>query len=58
MPSMLRALALMALAAALTAAIVPAANAAPRKVPHGFHGVMWDRGATRAPPPTSSSSGP
>jgi Beta-galactosidase len=49
MPSMLRAVALIALAAALAAAAVPAATAAPRKVPHGFHGVMWDRAARNAP---------
>jgi hypothetical protein len=49
MPSMLRPVALFALMAALAAAVVPAATAAPRKVPHGFHGVMWDRAARNAP---------
>jgi Beta-galactosidase len=49
MPSMRPVLILIALVVALIAALVPAANAAPRKVPHGFHGVMWDRAATRAP---------
>jgi polysaccharide biosynthesis protein PslG len=46
MPSMVRVLTAIALAMLLPAA---AAQAAPRKVPHGFHGVMWDRAATRAP---------
>jgi hypothetical protein len=43
-----RLLILIALTAALAAALAPASQAA-RKVPHGFHGVMWDRAATRAP---------
>jgi hypothetical protein len=49
MRSMTRALTAAALAAALLAAVAPAAHAAPRKVPQGFHGVMWDRAAVRAP---------
>jgi hypothetical protein len=49
MPSMARALTAIALTAALLVAAAPAAQAAPRKVPRGFHGVMWDRAATRAP---------
>jgi Beta-galactosidase len=49
MPSMARALTAMALTAALLVAAAPDAQAAPRKVPRGFHGVMWDRAATRAP---------
>src|SRR5918996_3794547 len=48
MPSMLRAVVLIALTAALAAAVVPTATAAARKVPHGFHGVMWDRAARNA----------
>jgi hypothetical protein len=43
-----RVLAVIALAAGLLAA-APAADAAKRRVPTGFHGVMWDRAATRAP---------
>jgi hypothetical protein len=46
MPSMSRALAATAIAAALLGGAVPAASAAP---PYGFYGVMWDRAATRAP---------
>jgi hypothetical protein len=42
-----RALLLLAIAGALLAA-VPAAEASPRRVPHGFYGVMWDRGAVTA----------
>jgi hypothetical protein len=49
MPSMRRALIAIALVAVLLAAAAPASQGAPRKVPHGFHGVMWDRAATRAP---------
>jgi hypothetical protein len=49
MPSMPRVLTVVALTAALVASAAPAADAAPRKVPRGFHGVMWDRAATRAP---------
>jgi hypothetical protein len=43
-----RTLLLPAIAAALLAA-APAAEAAARKVPHGFYGVMWDRAAAAAP---------
>jgi hypothetical protein len=49
MPSMLRVLTVIALTAALIAGGAPVADAAPRKVPRGFHGVMWDRAVTRAP---------
>ena len=38
--------------AALTAVLLPApaaAEAASRRVPHGFHGVMWDRAVASAP---------
>jgi hypothetical protein len=49
MPSMSRALAATAIAAALLGAAVPVADAAQRKPPQGFYGVMWDRAATRAP---------
>src|SRR5215213_9635111 len=38
---------LMLLLAMLVAA--PAAEAGKRRVPHGFYGVMYDRGVTRAP---------
>ena len=48
MPLMTRALISIAVAAALLAG-APAAEAAKRKVPQGFYGVMWDRGATWAP---------
>jgi polysaccharide biosynthesis protein PslG len=48
MPLMKRVLFPLALVAALLAA-VPAAHAAPRKVPQGFYGAMWDREAKRAP---------
>ena len=47
MPRMTRVLLTIALAAALLGA-VPAAEAAKRKVPQGFYGVMWDRAAVRA----------
>jgi Beta-galactosidase len=43
-----RALLLLAVVAVLLAA-VPLAEASPRRVPHGFYGVMWDRGATGGP---------
>jgi hypothetical protein len=46
-PSVIRPLLLLAIAALLLAA-TPAAEAAPRRVPHGFYGVMWDRAATGA----------
>jgi hypothetical protein len=49
MPSMLRVLTAIALTAALITSVASAAKAAPRKVPRGFHGVMWDRAVTRAP---------
>jgi hypothetical protein len=49
MPDMRRALTAIALAVALLGA-VPAAEAAKRKVPRGFYGVMWDRAATAAQP--------
>ena len=48
MPSMLRILTVISFAAVLLVAAAPAAQAAPRKVPRGFHGVMLDRAATRA----------
>jgi Beta-galactosidase len=43
-----RALLLLAVVAVLLAA-VPVAEASQRRVPHGFYGVMWDRGATGGP---------
>jgi hypothetical protein len=43
-----RALLLLAVVAVLLAAS-PTAEAAPRRVPQGFYGVMWDRAATAAP---------
>jgi hypothetical protein len=46
MPSMIRALAAIAVTTALLGA--PAAEAAERSVPQGFYGAMWDRAATRA----------
>jgi hypothetical protein len=49
MPGMRLALIAVALAAAL-AAVVPPAGAAERKVPRGFHGVMWDRAVARSSP--------
>jgi hypothetical protein len=48
MPSMPRFLAAIALTAVLIAGAAPAADAAPRKVPRGFHGVMWDRAVRNA----------
>jgi hypothetical protein len=48
MPRMQRLFILLAAALALLA-IVPSAQAAKRKVPHGFFAVMWDRDATSAP---------
>jgi hypothetical protein len=45
MPMMQRLLVLVAVAAGLLAA-APVADAAKRRVPQGFHGVMWDRAAT------------
>jgi hypothetical protein len=49
MPSMPHALTAIALTAALLGVAAPAADAAQRKVPRGFHGVMWDRAAEGAP---------
>jgi hypothetical protein len=48
MPRMQRLFILLAAAFALLT-IAPAAQAAKRKVPHGFFAVMWDRAATDAP---------
>jgi hypothetical protein len=45
-----RPLLLLAVAVAATLlAAAPAVDAAPRRVPQGFYGVMWDRAATAAP---------
>jgi hypothetical protein len=49
MPGMTRVLIAVALATTLLAA-APAAEAAKRKVPRSFHGVMWDRAALRSSP--------
>ena len=49
MPRMQRLLILLAAAAVMLAAASPA-EAAKRKVPRAFYGVMWDRAATLAPP--------
>jgi hypothetical protein len=49
MPSMSRVLAVIVLTVALVVAAAPVAQGAPRKVPRGFHGVMWDRAAMRVP---------
>jgi hypothetical protein len=46
MPGMHRLIALVAVAAGVLAA-APAADAAKRRVPRGFYGVMWDRAAHR-----------
>jgi hypothetical protein len=43
-----RTLLLLAVSAWLLAA-APAADGSPRRVPHGFYGVMWDRAAAGAP---------
>jgi hypothetical protein len=48
MPRMQRPLILLAAALALLSLASPA-QAAKRKVPHGFYAVMWDRDATKAP---------
>ena len=48
MPRMQRSLILFAATLALLALGSPA-QAAKRKVPHGFYAVMWDRDATKAP---------
>ena len=56
MPRMQRLLILLAATAAMLAAASPA-EAAKRKVPRAFYGVMWDRAATRRRRPSRSSSG-